>query len=237
MCPEPRLLVVEDDRPMRRFLVTLGRTHGFDVVEATSCKGALEAATKAQPDVVLLDLGLPDGDGITLTRSLREWSNMPIIIISARHQDRDKVTALDAGADDYLTKPFSAEELLARIRAAIRRSGLGSQQDDAPGVIHCGPLAVDLAYRRVEYAGREVHLTPIEYKLLVCLARRPGRVLTHQQILDEVWGEATTALPHHVRVHMAQLRRKLEEDPARPRFILTEVGVGYRFAELDLPPA
>jgi two-component system KDP operon response regulator KdpE len=132
-----------------------------------------------------------------------------------------------------LTKPFSAEELLARIRAAIRRSGFGSAQADAPGSIRCGTLGVDLAYRRVELSGQEVHLTPIEYKLLVCLARRPGRVLTHQQILDEVWGATATALPHHVRVHMAQLRRKVEEDPARPRFILTEVGVGYRFAELD----
>ncbi len=229
---ELRLLVVEDDRATRRFLVTLGKAHGFAVSEATSCAEALKVSARTTPDVVLLDLGLPDGDGIDLTRALREQAEMPIIVISARQQERDKVSALDAGADDYLTKPFSAKELLARIRAAVRRSPRTADLQ-LPSFIVCGALRVDFEYRRVEHAGQEVHLTPTEYKLLVCLARRPGRVLTHKQILDEVWGEAATALPHHVRVHMAQLRRKLEPDPARPRFILTEIGVGYRFSGAD----
>ena len=237
MSPEPRrLLIVEDDRPMRRLLATLGRSQGFLVMEAATSALALASATKTPPDLVLLDLGLPDADGITLTKTIRTWSSVPIIVISARHGDRDKVMALDAGADDYLTKPFSAEELLARIRAAMRRSVAGAQRDDG-AVIRCGPLELDLAYRKVTLAGREIHLTPIEYKLLVCLARRPGRVLTHDQILAEIWGDTPTALAHHVRVHMAQLRRKLEDDPAQPRFILTEVGVGYRFAETDDPRA
>ena len=229
-----RVLVVEDERPMRRFLVTLGRSHGLAMFEADSAATALAAITETAPDVVLLDLGLPDADGIALTRSIREWSTVPIIVISARGMERDKVTALDAGADDYLTKPFSAGELLARIRVALRHGARARPLDGEPSdLLRCGALEIDLAARRVRVRETEVHLTPIEYKLLVCLARRPGRVLTHQQILAEVWGASTTARHHHVRVHMAQLRRKIEDDPARPRFVLTEVGVGYRFAELD----
>jgi two-component system KDP operon response regulator KdpE len=228
-----RVLVVEDERPMRRFLVTLGRSHGLSMFEAESAAAALAAITEAAPDVVLLDLGLPDADGIALTRTIREWSAVPIIVISARGMERDKVTALDAGADDYLTKPFSAGELLARIRVALRHGARTRTDLETTEVVRCGPLEIDLAARRVRIRETEIHLTPIEYKLLVCLARRPGRVLTHQQILDDVWGASTTARHHHVRVHMAQLRRKLEADPARPRFVLTEVGVGYRFADAD----
>jgi two-component system KDP operon response regulator KdpE len=227
-----RILVVEDERPMRRFLVALTRSHGFDVVEAETADAALAQLTRAPPDVILLDLGLPDADGIDLTRTIREWSVVPVIVISARGLERDKVTALDAGADDYLTKPFSAGELLARVRVALRRAHPTPGASEATQ-LRSGDLEVDIPSRRVRLGERIVHLTPIEYKLLVCLARRPGRVMTHRQILDDVWGTPTTAKPHHVRVHMAQLRRKIERDPARPCHVLTEVGVGYRFAALD----
>lgn len=230
-----RVLVVEDERSMRRFLAALGRSNGLAVIETGSVAGALASMAETSPDVILLDLGLPDGDGIDLTRTIRLRSTAPIIVISARGMERDKVTALDAGADDYLTKPFSAGELLARIRVALRRSTPNAAGEDTATLLSCGPLEMDLASRRIRRHGAEVHLTPIEYKLLVCLARKAGRVLTHQQILNEVWGTPTTARPHHVRVHMAQLRRKIEDDPARPRFVLTEVGAGYRFAELDEP--
>jgi two-component system KDP operon response regulator KdpE len=227
--------VVEDDRPMQRFLGALGRSQGFAVVEADSVASALAAMHQAAPDIVLLDLGLPDGDGIALTQSVRQWSTVPIIVISARGLERDKITALDAGADDYLTKPFRAGELLARIRVALRRVAVAGLREEEPAVLRCDAIEIDVAERRVRLAGADVHLTPIEYKILVCLARRSGRVLTHDQILREVWGTDTSARSHHVRVHMAQLRRKVERDPARPRFILTEVGVGYRFAKLDEP--
>jgi two-component system KDP operon response regulator KdpE len=230
-----RVLVIEDEPPMRQFLAALGRSNGLAVIEVSTVAGALASITDAPPDVILLDLGLPDGDGIEFTRAIRSHSTVPIIVISARGMERDKVTALDAGADDYLTKPFSAGELLARVRVALRRSARNASAADTATPLTCGPLELDLASRRVRRQGAEVHLTPIEYKLLVCLARQAGRVLTHQQILNEVWGMPTTARPHHVRVHMAQLRRKIEDDPARPRFVLTEVGAGYRFAELDEP--
>jgi two-component system KDP operon response regulator KdpE len=228
-----RVLVIEDEVRMRRFLVTLLRSHDFDVHEAESASEGVAALTEHACDVLLLDLGLPDRDGIDVTRDIREWSEVPIIVLSARGMEGDKIAALDAGADDYLTKPFGAGELLARIRVALRRTA--HRPGDADDVrIAVGDLDIDLASRRVQLRGIDVHLTPIEYKLLTTLARHPGRVLTHQQILHRVWGSNTTNRSHHVRVHIAQLRRKIEDDPARPRFILTEMGVGYRFND-DLP--
>jgi two-component system, OmpR family, KDP operon response regulator KdpE len=224
------IVVIEDEPQMLRFLVTLARSHGFDVYEAARATEGIAAITEHDPDVVLLDLALPDCDGLEVTRSVRQWSQVPIIVLSARGLEKDKISALDAGADDYLTKPFGAGELLARIRVALRRNADRTGVPDQP-TIHAGPLEIDLPGRRVRLRDAELHLTPIEYQLLVTLARQPGRVLTHQQILREVWGEHTTSKPHHVRVHMAQLRRKIEDDPARPRLILTEMGVGYRFAD------
>lgn len=230
MAHETRIVVIEDEPQMLRFLATLARSHGFDVFEARSASEGIAAITEHAPNVVLLDLGLPDADGLEVTRTVRQWSQVPIIVLSARGLEWDKVSALDAGADDYLTKPFSAAELLARIRVALRHASDRAQLVESPSM-HAGPLEIDISARRVRLREADVHLTPIEYQLLLTLARRPGRVLTHQQILREVWGEHTTSKPHHVRVHMAQLRRKIEDDPARPRFILTEMGVGYRFAD------
>jgi two-component system KDP operon response regulator KdpE len=175
-------------------------------------------------------LVLPDSDGLEVTRTVREWSQVPIIVLSARGLEKDKISALDAGADDYLTKPFGAGELLARIRVALRRTSDRMQTSERV-TIFAGPLEIDLPARRVRLRDADVHLTPIEYSLLVTLARQPGRVLTRHGILREVWGDQTTSKPHHVRVHMAQLRRKIEDDPARPRLILTEMCVGYRFAD------
>jgi two-component system, OmpR family, KDP operon response regulator KdpE len=226
----PRIVVIEDEPQMLRFLVTLTRSHGFEVFEATRAADGVAAITEYAPDVVLLDLMLPDRDGLEVTQTIRQWSQVPIIILSARGLERDKISALDAGADDYLTKPFGAGELLARIRVALRHAA-DRDADAQPSFMRAGRLELDLATRRVRLDGAELHLTPTEYQLLVTLARQRGRVLTHQQILRAVWGERTTNKPHHVRVHMAQLRRKLEDDPARPRFILTELGVGYRFAD------
>lgn len=220
------VLVIEDEPQMRRFLRTLVTGHGYRVLEAgTGEEGITLAATHA-PDIVLLDLALPDIDGLEVTRRLREWSATPIIVISAREQEQDKVRALDLGVDDYLTKPFGAAELLARLRAALRRSQRIQGSESA--TFSFGDLRVDLATRRVVRGGEEVHLTPIEYRLLVLLVRHAGKVLTHRQILQEVWGAAHTDHPHYVRVFMAQLRRKLELDPARPRYLATETGVGYR---------
>ncbi|MCA9652130.1 MAG: response regulator [Myxococcales bacterium] len=230
MSSPPKILIVEDERRMRRFLATLVESHGLTPLEASTAKEGLALLTELAPDVVLLDLGLPDGDGLAITRRVREWSRVPIIVISARGLEDDKVQALDAGADDYLTKPFGAAELLARIRVVLRRSAV-AEREPPTHTIGVGGLRVDLDARRVFVDELEVHLTPIEYKLLTTLARRPGRVMTHQQILREVWGDGTSARPHHVRVHMATLRRKIEDDTTAPRYVLTEIGVGYRFAD------
>jgi two-component system KDP operon response regulator KdpE len=195
--------------------------------------GLAQAATRA-PDLILLDLGLPDGDGVDLVRRVREWSSLPIIVLTARGQEGDKVRALDAGADDYVTKPFSMPELLARVRVALRhraRTVDGDEETLEVGVVH-----VDLPRRRVTVSGREVALTPIEYRLLTVLARHAGRVLTHEFLLREVWGPTATRQHHYLRVYMAQLRHKLEPEPARPRLLLTETGVGYRMAEPDPKP-
>ncbi len=225
----PVVLVIEDDPQIRRFLrATLG-THGYRLFEATAGEpGLVEAATR-QPDIVILDLGLPDIDGLEVIRRLREWTALPIIVLSARGQERDKIAALDAGADDYVSKPFGVGELLARMRAALRHAAR-NPDDAGESTFSLGDLQVDLPKRQVVVAGSQVHLTPIEYRLLTTLIRHAGKVLTHRQLLLEVWGPPYADQAHYLRVYMAQLRRKLEADPARPRYLLTEPGVGYRLA-------
>jgi two-component system KDP operon response regulator KdpE len=221
------VLVVEDELQMRRFLSTSLEVNGFRVAEALTAREALAQTAGRNPDVVLLDLGLPDVDGLEVTRRVREWSQVPIIVISARGREHDKIAALDAGADDYLTKPFSAGELLARIRVALRHARRAEGGVVEP-VVQTGPLTVDLERRRVLLNQAEVHLTPTEYKLLATLARHAGKVLTHRQLLHEVWGLHSSEQNHYLRVYMTQLRHKLEADPARPQLLLTEPGVGYR---------
>jgi two-component system KDP operon response regulator KdpE len=228
------VLVVEDEEPLRRFLRTTLASRDHRVVEAGSLREAAQLLTSHNPDLVLLDLQLPDGDGVDFTRSVREWSRVPVVVLSARGREEDKVRALDAGADDYLTKPFGVNELLARMRAALRRAAAAGVPE-AP-VVAVGPLRVDVARRQVRVGEREVHLTPIEFRILLLLARNPGRVLTHRQILLEVWGPGHEAQAHYVRVHVAELRKKIEEDPARPRLLLTEPAVGYRMREPDPAP-
>lgn len=225
----PLALVVEDEQPIRRFLRATLEGQGWRVVEAGRGQDALVHARLAPPDVVLLDLGLPDLDGLQVTRRLREWAGMPIVVLSARGRESDKVAALDAGADDYLTKPFGTAELLARLRVALRHAARVA--GEAAPVVEVAGLRIDLGARRVTVEGREVRLTPLEFKLLFTLARHAGRVLTHRQLLREVWGPGSEGQAHNVRVFMAQLRRKVEADPARPRWLLTEQGVGYRLAD------
>jgi len=224
---EPLVLVVEDDAQVRRFLRAALASHAFRLVEAGTVREAEQLATSHNPDVYLLDLGLPDGDGVDLARRLREWTRAPIIVLSARGREEDKVNALDAGADDYLTKPFGVNELLARLRVALRHAQATPAGDP---VLEAGPLKVDLARREVTVEGREIRLTPTEFKLLALLARHAGKVLTHRQILKEVWGPNASEA-HWVRVHMAELRKKVEPDPARPRLLVTEPGVGYRLRD------
>ena len=220
------ILVIEDEPQMRRFLGTTLRAHGYQVVEAATAREGLAQAAGRNPDLILLDLGLPDGDGIEVARRLRQSTHAPIIVISARGREVDKVTALDLGADDYLTKPFGAEELLARIRVALRHAGRGVQPTEE--MFAAGEIEVDLGRHRVLLGGREVHLTPTEYRLLGVLVRNPDRVMTHRQLLHEVWGANYVDQTHYLRVYMAQLRHKLERDPTRPRVLTTEAGVGYR---------
>lgn len=230
--PKPVVLVVEDDPQMRRFLRTSLGAHGLSIVEADHGAEAVRLAASHNPEILLLDLGLPDVDGITLTRAIRESSSVPIIVLSARGLESDKVTALDAGADDYVTKPFGMNELLARIRVALRHAA--SSPDSPETIVEAGALRVDLARREVTRSGQPIHLTPLEYRLLALLLKHRGRVLTHRQILKEVWGPSHVDRTHHLRVHMAGLRRKVEADPARPTLLLTETGVGYRLRD-DAP--
>ncbi|TAN10280.1 MAG: two-component system response regulator KdpE [Burkholderiaceae bacterium] len=222
-----RILIVEDEANIRRFVRLTLAAEGYEVFEAASLqRGLIEAGTR-RPDAVVLDLGLPDGDGIDLIRDVRTWSAAPIIVLSARVSEADKIAALDAGADDYLVKPFGAGELLARVRAQLRR-----WREQTPGgepLISFGDVTVDLTGHSIRRAGEALHLTPIEYRLLTHLASHPERVLTHKQLLLAVWGPAHVEDTHYVRVHMANLRKKIEADPARPRHLLTEAGVGYRF--------
>ena len=226
MSDVPLLLLIEDDLQMRRFLRASLHAQGFRLVEAETGEEGIVLAQSQTPDVILLDLGLPDVDGIKVTERLRGWTRIPIIVISARGREADKVEALDAGAGDYLTKPFGVSELLARIRVALRhKEGLPSGEQP---ILEVGGLRVDLDRHLVTREDREIRLTPIEYKLLTLLARHPGKVLTHRQILKEVWGPTATEQTHYLRVYMAQLRRKIEKDPARPHLLVTEPGVGYR---------
>jgi two-component system KDP operon response regulator KdpE len=221
------ILVVEDDPQIRRFLRAALGAEQYRYHEALTAAEGLAQTAARQPDLVVLDLGLPDGDGLDVIRKIREWSRVPIVVLSARGQEKDKIQALDLGADDYVGKPFAIGELLARIRAALRRSA--PLADQAAGtVFRAGPIEVDLDKRRVLVRGREVHLTPIEYRLLQTLIRHAGKVLTQRQLLSEVWGPNHTEQAQYLRVYMAQLRRKLETEPARPRHLLTEPGVGYR---------
>jgi two-component system KDP operon response regulator KdpE len=215
---------------MRRFLRTALDANDYRLVEAETAKEGLAQAAARNPDVILLDLGLPDRDGLEVARELRGWSATPIIVLSARGREEDKVRALDLGADDYLTKPFGVDELLARIRVALRHAALPPGAGPGP-VFEAGDLRVDLAARRVSRADQEIHLTPTEYKLLTTLVRHAGKVLTHRQLLKDVWGSNYVNQSHYVRVYMGQLRQKIEADPARPRFLLTEPGVGYRLKD------
>jgi two-component system KDP operon response regulator KdpE len=223
------ILVIEDEPQIRHFLRTTLTAEGYRVIEAeTGARGALEAATH-KPDLVMVDLGLPDLDGVEVVKRIRAWSALPILILSARSAEVDKVAALDAGADDYVTKPFGVGELTARIRVALRHAAHGASEK-ATETLRFGDIEVDLERRQVRAEGREVHLTPIEFRLLGCLARHAGMVLTHRHLLREVWGPSHVDQSHYLRIYMKQLRHKLEPDPARPRFLLTETGVGYRLA-------
>ena len=222
----PLVLIVEDELQMRRFLRTSLTSHGYRFIEAETGKLGIALARSHVPDIVLLDLGLADIDGLEVTRSIREWSPLPIVVLSARGQEEDKVAALDAGADDYLTKPFGTQELLARLRVALRHAARTSREVEHVQTV--GEIRVDLEKRLVFLRDEEVHLSRIEYKLLAALMKHAGKVLTHRQLLVEVWGPSHANETQYLRVYMGQLRHKLEREPARPRYLLTEAGVGYR---------
>jgi two-component system KDP operon response regulator KdpE len=228
MPPNPLVLLIEDELPIRRFLHAALTAEGYRLAEAETGDKALRLAAQQPPDLVLLDLGLPDVDGLEVLARLREWLPAPVIVLSARDQEKQKVAALDAGADDYLTKPFGTAELLARLRVALRHAARAG--DHASSTFAIGDLLIDLAARRVRVRGQEVRLTPLEYKLLTELARHAGKVLTHRHLLKAVWGPSQAQETHYLRVFMAALRRKIEADPTQPRYLLTEQGVGYRLA-------
>ena len=219
-----RILIVDDEAPIRKLLRVALAGHGYEVAEASSGQEGLNEAAVYRPDLIILDLGLPDVEGLEVVQRLREWSKVPVIILSVREQDYDKIAALDAGADDYVTKPFSMGELLARIRAAMRHAaGVGEEP-----VLSFGELTVDLAHRRVLLGEKEIKLTPIEYDLMKNLALHAGKVLTHKYLLRAIWGITYESETHYLRVYIGQLRRKVEADPSHPRHIITEPGVGYR---------
>lgn len=223
------IIVIEDEVQIRRLLRTTLVSEGYHVIEAETGKQGLTEASMSKPDLIILDLGLPDMDGVEVVKELRTWSSVPIIVLSARSQESDKVSALDAGTNDYLVKPFGVGELLARIRVALRHVS-SAQNGQEEGTFSVDELKVDMAHRKITVSGTEVHLTPIEYRLLTVLVKHAGKVLTHQLLLKEVWGPNYVERAHYLRIYMGILRHKLEKDPARPRFLLTEVGVGYRLA-------
>jgi two-component system, OmpR family, KDP operon response regulator KdpE len=225
--PEPIVLLVEDEPQMRRLLRAALTGHGYRLVEAETGGAGLTQAAARAPELILLDLGLPDMDGLEFTKRLREWARTPVIVLSARGQEKDKVAALDAGADDYLTKPFGVPELLARMRVARRHRELQAAGKEQPA-FSLGEIHVDHARRQVLVSGKEAHLTPTEWRLLSALVRHAGKVMTHRQLLNEAWGPAYMSQTQYLRVYMGQLRHKLEPDPARPRYLMTETGVGYR---------
>ncbi len=230
--PSPVVVVIEDEPHIRRFVRSALEAEGWQVHEADTAKKGLTEAGTRKPDLLVLDLGLPDGDGLDVIRDVRGWSGVPIIVLSARSDEADKIAALDAGADDYLTKPFGVGELLARVRANLRRpraaTGEGAGKEDADPVFRFGEVAVDRHARVVRRGGTEVHLTPIEYRLLCVLMANAGRVLTHRQLLKEVWGPSHAEQSHYLRIYMGHLRQKLESDPTQPVHLLTETAVGYR---------
>jgi len=228
--PLPSVLVIEDDPQIQRFLSAALEAHDYAIELAATGSEGLRLATVRQPDMIIVDLGLPDISGLDVIIRLREWYTRPILVLSARSQEDDKVAALDRGADDYLTKPFGVAELLARLRVAQRHSAARGSVEP-PTRIEIGDLVVDVAARRVQRDGAEVHLTPIEYKLLTTLAQHRGKVLTHRHLLREVWGAAHVESPQYLRIYMRALRHKIEPDPTRPRYLLTEVGVGYRLGD------
>lgn len=220
-----RILIIDDERPIRRFLHVSLSTQGYKILEAEDGNSGLTITAAEHPDIIFLDLGLPDMDGIEVTRRIREWSQIPIIILSVRDQEKDKIKALDAGADDYLTKPFGMGELMARVRGVLRRS---TQNASGDPVFHTGSLEVDLARRIVQKEQNEISLTPTEYEILRVLVQNAGKVLTHQQITRKVWGSGYNEEAHLLRVNISNLRHKIESDPTRPELIITEPGVGYR---------
>lgn len=227
---KPTVVLIEDEPEIRRFLRATLLVEGCRLFEAVTGEEGLREAQVRQPDIIILDLGLPDMDGLDVIRRLRQWTGVPIVVLSARGQERDKIAALDAGADDYVSKPFGVGELLARIRVSLRHAERTVREVGDPA-FSAGDLHVNLGQRRVLVAGKEVHLTPIEYRLLATLVKHAGKVLTHGQLLREVWGPPYADKAHYLHVYMAQLRRKVESDPARPRYLLTEPGVGYRLAD------
>ncbi|MEY4592120.1 MAG: two-component system response regulator KdpE [Pseudomonadota bacterium] len=222
-----KVLVIEDEKPIRRFVRMALEEESCQVIEAEKMADGLVQAGASKPDLIVLDLGLPDGNGIDLIRDVRGWSDVPILILSARSQEHDKIDALDAGADDYLTKPFSVGELRAHVRALLRRRNRNGET--ASPLIEFGDISVDLSRRRVIRAGIDVHLTPIEYRLLSNLLGHPGKVLTQRSLLREIWGPSYIESSHYLRVYVGHLRQKLEQDPTQPKYLLTETGVGYRF--------
>jgi two-component system KDP operon response regulator KdpE len=226
--PHPVVVLIEDEPQIRRFLRAVLPSQGIELFEAETGEQGLVEVGVRRPDVVILDLGQPDIGGVEVVRRLREWSEVPVIVLSARTDEADKIAALDAGADDYLTKPFGVGELLARLRVAMRRA---TRAEDGAQLFTAGPIKVDLSARRVEVSGKSVHLTPIEYRLLALLVKHAGKVLTHRHLLKEVWGPSHVDDSHYLRIYMAQLRRKLEDDPTQPRYLITEPGVGYRLAQ------
>ena len=219
----PRVLVVDDEPQIVRGLRVMLSNAGYGVEEATTKREALDAVSVRPPDAIVLDLVLPDGDGIEVCKEIRRWSQVPIVVLSAVGDERQKVRALDAGADDYVTKPFGSEELLARMRAVLRR-----RSEDGDSAVRVGDLEIDLADRAVRRNGEQLHLTPIEFDLLSKLAEHPGRLVTHRQLLQEVWGPGYEDETHYLRVHFAHVRAKIEPDPSNPRFVITEPGIGYR---------